>query len=401
MGYSHGISWNYVLAEEYINNLGYELIVPELIDKHCNIANKFKLTIKDKEGYLFYISIGGIQKNIRRNSRFNKFDKGNLYSIQNIKLWCKLENKPFKLINNQIYEGNRKYLKWECLKEECKETFDMTWGNISSGYGCSYCKGFKVGLSNCLATKNPQLTLEWHPIKNGDLTPYMVAYGSNDYAWWQCKVNHKHEWYTQINIRTSQNTGCPYCSVHPLPSEDYNLLVINPTLCEEWNYSKNDKNPQYYTPNSNEKVWWKCKECDREWEAGINSRNKVNGTCCPECSESKGEKIITKFLKLNNIYYIPQKTFKGLVGLGGGNLSYDFYLPKYNLLIEFQGRFHDTLIRNYKNEPIELVKARLKQQKEHDRRKKEYALANGYNFLEIWYKDFNNIEDILKNELRD
>lgn len=41
----------------------------------------------------------------------------------------------------------------------------------------------------------------------------------------------------------------------------------------------------------------------------------------------------------------------------------------------------------------------FEKQLEHDKRKKEYALLNGYNFLEIWYWDFDNIEEILLSSL--
>lgn len=76
-------------------------------------------------------------------------------------------------------------------------------------------------------------------------------------------------------------------------------------------------------------------------------------------------------------------------------MSYDFHIPKYNLLIEYQGEYHDQIILNYKGEPIESAKGRLEKQQEHDRRKKEYAIQNKYNFLEIWYWDFDNIEAII------
>ena len=68
-----------------------------------------------------------------------------------------------------------------------------------------------MGLSNCLATKFPKIASEWHPTKNGDLTPYDVTYGSEKYIWWQCKKC-DHEWKVKPNSRTSSNTGCPKCS---------------------------------------------------------------------------------------------------------------------------------------------------------------------------------------------
>ena len=140
-----------------------------------------------------------------------------------------------------------------------------------------------------------------------------------------------------------------------------------------------------------------------------NNRTGSN-TGCPECNKSKGEKeckrvfLSRKFIEItqieynklmdknNNTYFIPQKTFEDLIGVGGGNLSYDFYLPQYNLLLEYQGEFHDgTAYQQSKKDYLKQV--------EHDRRKKEYTLSNGYDFLEIWYYDFDNIEKILEQVL--
>ena len=73
-------------------------------------------------------------------------------------------------------------------------------------------------------------------------------------------------------------------------------------------------------------------------------------------------------------------------------LSYDFFLPNHNILIEYQGEFHDG------NNAIQ-TKSGLKRQQEHDRRKRESAKENGIKLLEIWYWDFDNIDEILKKEL--
>lgn len=67
----------------------------------------------------------------------------------------------------------------------------------------------KNGLpDNCLAVANPNLAAEWHPTKNGSLTPDMVTKGSNKKAWWKCRLGH--EWQTRI-VSRSRGTGCPFC----------------------------------------------------------------------------------------------------------------------------------------------------------------------------------------------
>ena len=42
--------------------------------------------------------------------------------------------------------------------------------------------------SNSLALKNPKIANEWHPVKNGDLTPNDIAASSNIKVWWKCPV---------------------------------------------------------------------------------------------------------------------------------------------------------------------------------------------------------------------
>lgn len=393
-------NWDINSVEKFLNQLGFKLI------SNTYVNNLIKLKFKDSDGYVYKNSLISIQNN--KPSRFSVY---NPYTIENIKLWCKLNNKPFKLISDK-YENSKKRLKWKCLKESCGEIFEATWSGIRNGNSCAVCAGQQVGLSNCLATKNPEIAKEWHPTKNGNLTPYDVTEFSSKKVWWMC--NRGHEWKDSVSHR-SIYLVCPYCN-HQRPSKEYNLLVVNPELCEEWDYSKNKKKPEEYLPNSNKKVWWKCKECGYGWEAKILNRNASN-SMCPQCNQSKGERKIDDYLvqkgfisisqenfdqltnyeKLNNLYYIPQKEFDGLLGVGKGNLSYDFYLPNYNLLIEYQGEFHDC----NNNKGTRYMKERFPIQQEHDKRKKDYAQNSNIKLLEIWYWDFDNVEEILNQEIKE
>lgn len=114
---------------------------------------------------------------------------------------------------------------------------------------------------------------------------------------------------------------------------------------------------------------------------------------CPHCNKIKGEDKISHYLLKNNIQFISQKSYDDLRGVGGGNLSYDFYLPNFNLLIEYQGEQHEH--------PIEIFGGldQFNIQQEHDRRKIEYAHNNGIELLEIWYYDYSKIEQILNDKI--
>lgn len=371
-------------VNETVKKMGYELISKEYKN------NKQKIELKDKEGYYYSVEYNSLAN---CNVTPDKFNKSNPYTIQNIGLWVKNNNKLFKLIEDQLYIGSGKKLRWQCLKDGCKEIFELAWAQVYQGIGCGYCAGKKVGLSNCLATKFPNLVKEFHLTKNGILTPYNILPGSTKEVWWKCSKNPKHEWHISPNNRTSSNTGCPYCAGQ-LPSEDYNLLVVNPELCKEWDYEKNKKRPEDYCPNSGKSVFWICIDCSHTWEATICNRNKENGTNCPECSKSHGEKQLKKVLDLYNLYFIQQKEFEGLLGLGNKNLSYDFYILKYNLLIEYQGIQHEKYVKG-----LHKSKKDFEKQLEHDKRKREYAEKNNIRLLEIWYYDFDKIEEILLKEL--
>ena len=79
----------------------------------------------------------------------------------------------------------------------------------SNGTNCPYCSGHLVipGETD-LATVNPSLAAEWHPTKNGDLTPKDVKPQSNKKVWWLC--SNGHEYKSKINNRYNGN-GCPAC----------------------------------------------------------------------------------------------------------------------------------------------------------------------------------------------
>ena len=115
------------------------------------------------------------------------------------------------------------------------------------------------------------------------------------------------------------------------------------------------------------------------------------GNGCKMCGESKGEKLIRIFMESNKIVFFREKTFEDCVNILP--LPFDFYLPKYNLAIEFDG------IQHYK--PIDFFggEEAFKKLKNNDTLKSKYCKSNNIKLLRISYKDINITYDILKNEL--
>lgn len=142
-----------------------------------------------------------------------------------------------------------------------------------------------------------------------------------------------------------------------------------------------------------DEVYWNCLcECGNRGIVTTGRLKSGHSMSCG-CISSTGEYNINTYLSTNNISYQSQKKFNGLVGVGGNPLSYDFYLPDYNLLIEAQGRQHKQPVIIFGGEE------KFQIQQEHDKRKREYAENNGYKLLEIWYYDYNNVDKILDKEL--
>jgi glutaredoxin len=130
-----------------------------------------------------------------------------------------------------------------------------------------------------IATKNPELVKEWHPTKNGNLTPYSFSYGSGKKAWWKCSKGH--EWQAIINSR-SNGIGCPYCSGQKALKGYDDLKTVHQKIAKEWHSTKNGKlTPNDVKPGSGKKVWWKCSHCNEEYARRICDQVKFKK--CPKC----------------------------------------------------------------------------------------------------------------------
>lgn len=137
------------------------------------------------------------------------------------------------------------------------------------------------------------------------------------------------------------------------------------------------------------RVQVKCKICETEWNPVAGSL--VQGYGCPHCNFSKGEKTIDEWLHKQKIIHNHQHSFEDLRGYNDKiPLRFDFYLQDYNLLIEYQGQFHDGTAGLQTEEDY------LRQQS-NDQKKRTYVKCHNYNLLEIWYWDFDNIISILES----
>jgi hypothetical protein len=119
--------------------------------------------------------------------------------------------------------------------------------------------------------------------------------------------------------------------------------------------------------------------CATHGEFKQTAHSHSSGSGCPSCKESGGERKVRLFLNKHKINYNPQHTFDECVNVM--KLPFDFYLPDYNICIEYQG------IQHY--EPIDFFGGvvAFKSNKERDKIKREYCINNNIPLIIIKYNE--------------
>lgn len=196
--------------------------------------------------------------------------------------WDAQRNLP--LTPAHISYGSKRKVWWRCEKGHRWQAAVHT--RTGSGTGCPVCAGKAVQVGeNDLATLFPELARQWHPTRNGALTPAQVLPGSHRLVWWQCGKGH--EWRAQVKSRVA-GCGCPVCANRYIVAQDNDLATRFPQIAAQWHPTKNGALlPSQVPAGTRRKVWWLC-EKGHEWQATIASRTS-GGSGCPVCT---GRKVI-------------------------------------------------------------------------------------------------------------
>jgi hypothetical protein len=118
--------------------------------------------------------------------------------------WHPTKNK--ELIPKNITAGTHKKVWWYCKKGH--EWQASVVKRTKSNRGCPFCTNQKVCKDNSLEIIS-SLAKEWHPTKNGKLTPKDVVFGHCKKVWWLCNCGYS--WEATPAKRSKKNTGCPLC----------------------------------------------------------------------------------------------------------------------------------------------------------------------------------------------
>lgn len=139
-----------------------------------------------------------------------------------------------------------------------------------------------------LRDRAPEMAREWHPTKNGQLTPADVYPTTSQLIWWLCLVCGQ-EWQARPSGR-QQGQGCTPCGrkraaeSHRVPPPGESFGDCFPELCAEWHAEKNGVlTPFDVLPQSKTKIWWQC-SCGNEWRTTPGHRSRRGRLNCPDCN---------------------------------------------------------------------------------------------------------------------
>lgn len=273
-----------------------------------------------------------------------------------------------EIINDKGYILTKTYIKVKCNKSH---EYNVVFNKFQQGRRCPYCQN-KI------------------PLTHKEVKEYVESFGykllSDKYENGRRKIlikcpNPNHEPY-EVRFSAFKNQGqrCPYCAnnikysyeyvKNKIEKENYKLLSV---------YNGTKEHLKLQCPNGH--IWSKCRFSDFK-----------RGYRCPYCHVSKGEKRIMDWLEENNINYIyDEPYFKDLLSPLGNSLRPDFIIEDRKIWIEYDGEFHYK--KQYENDYHEQTII-------HDEIKNQYAKDNGWKLIRIPYWDYDNIEEILKLELK-
>lgn len=290
------------------------------------------------------------------------------------------ENKNYTLLETEYINSISK-MKYICnIHEEYGEQFTNYTCITKSKNTCYKCKALAIKERQ---HKNKEYReKECKPICDILDLIYVDSKTINGYCFigFICK-KHKEkgiQYTPKYNLKKAK-VGCKYCTNKMVTIEDlknHKGLATNVEVIGE--YIK-----------SNIPIECRCKICGNQWKDTPN--HLQSGRTCSCVYYSIGERRIADILSKFNIKFIPQYNFVDCVYKN--KLFFDFYLPEYNICIEYNGVQHYESVEYFGGEE------KFNIQQERDDIKREYCKENNIKLIEIPYWEFKNIKNIIKNNV--
>lgn len=299
----------------------------------------------------------------------------------------------------------RDVLKWIEKKYEfkcdvCCHLFSSRLSDVTRGGFCPFCRGLarckKADCTICFSRSlaaSPRATY-WNLSRNNGRPPRDVALCDNRKFWFTCD-GCEHDFEISPNkIRAGR--WCPYCSTPPRRlcigencTQCFNGSIAGMAAAPRYHPTKNPLPARQVFKNHNEKVWWFCPDCQRDYEASPDQVNK--GGNCPFCRHSTESKLLSH---LQSSEFTVRHQFRPGWQVVDSRV-YDFLLEDHDIIIELDGDQHFRQVWNWK-QPSEARAI--------DVLKMKAAADHGFSMIRILgpdvYGDRNNWQDRLRHAIR-
>lgn len=225
------------------------------------------------------------------------------------------------------------------------------------------------------------------------------------------KIHGKKYDYSLVQIINSRTTVKIICPLHGVFEQRPVYHITSKCQCPKCGYIQNSKkrmkyNTETFIQKANEvhnfsyiyskSIYTQTEApiiiiCPRHGEFIQTPYKHLRGGGCPKCFAygSKNEKKIIWFFEEKNLEYQYQKRFSDLIYPNSKNrkISFDFYLEKFNLLIEFDGRQHFGPYSFKTNSTNEEKIKNFQKTQYFDFLRDEYCKNTNKNLLRISYLD--------------
>ena len=268
------------------------------------------------------------------------------------------------------YINNTTSIKIKC--NMCLNIFEQSPKSHKNGHGCPFCAG----------RHQTNLDIIDKFIKiHGEKYNYALVNYVNSKTKVKIVCNH-HGVFEQLSCNHIIGNECPKCHGINMTTDDFI------TRSNEIHNNKYEYDLTAYI-KSIEKVIITCK---KHGNFKQRPNDHLNGNGCPKCSYSLGELEIEKYLIDNNIEYDSQHKFENCKNIN--RLPFDFYLPYYNICIEYDGEQHFKPSLYFGGiESFEKLKI-------NDEIKNNFCKNYNLTLLRIKYNDFENINFILNTKIK-
>ena len=249
----------------------------------------------------------------------------------------------------------------------CGNVFDTRFQTIRDGNWCRFCSGCaKLTLEQCqeYALRRVGKLLSTEYINS--LTPMI----------WKCGVESHPPWPAMASSVLRRESWCAHCA---------GCARLTIEHCQEVARQRGGTVISTVYHNNNTEVEWKCHVKEHTSWRATPGNVMYNGTWCPFCQISKGEREISDILTKHGFTFEQQKGFPF-----SQRRKYDFFILSHNTLIEYDGKQHFIVTGHYTGSSEHLDYSHRV-----DSFKTNIARLNGYNVIRIDYTMRDKIEQWL------